>query len=308
MSSASLCLWVSLPRSSTSACATAMQKPARSSWTTRARPPFRDTGNCVERYATVFEQQGVERAVRVDTCQAFWQVSTAFWHERDADPTCQHGTTSSFWTRLDVDETGTPNGRFTLPWHSDPGYHYHYEHFRNVSFAAVKPFDDRYAAFALVQGRGGGTEPVDRRPEARHLFGLLQGLWRWEQLPDDSAYVPPAPFFAEFEGQFLDLDGDGDDDAVDARGPQRVAYLNELDEADPGWRERSDYVLPRECDFGNGHCQAVDLDGDEDLDLLLDNGRTVYLNRSRELGADARLRMTSATVTEGASGVSLPRA
>jgi hypothetical protein len=244
--------------------------------------PHRDTGNCRERHV---ESWG-RRRVRVETCQAVWKAAETFWQDSHAGP---------FWQRLDLTD-GVPNGRFTLPWHDDPGYHYHYEAFRHLAFARLDGPD----WFALVRDPTGcpaGICPPEQvRPAARDVY-RLRGT-RWQKLAFDSELRPPEAYF-DSQGLLADLDGDGLDDLVLPRSGE--VFVNR-GEAAPRWLPSAAHRLPdrpRTCNLLDGSCRLVDLDRDGDLDLFLADGRTVYLNGTHDAGGPRRRAMTAFTDKDG---------
>jgi hypothetical protein len=260
-------------------------------------------GNCRFRYYTRWGRHAVE----VQLCQALWESRDEFW-PGEPDP----ADTASFWERKDLGPAGRPNGRYTLPWPDDPAYLFHYESLRSVQFARL---DDEYATFALVRGRARqSSEPDEAHPEARELLGLVPGTWNWERMGPGSPFLPPAEFLdsfngREFNGQFVDLNGDGLDDAVLAvrHAPRRTWLNNRF--GGPRWVERPNYRLPASCDLDSGRCRLFDLNSDGYQDLFLENGETVYINETRPRGrhmthftdADARYRPV-AEVPPGGGG------
>lgn len=239
----------------------------------------RDTGNCVERYETVWEQVGLARKVKVEICQAFWVAADKFWSERY--PISNPG--KPFWVRADLGADDKPTGLYILPWNKDPNYHAHYESFRSVTFATLDNSAD-IAAFAIVQGRAiPNSGPEGNRPEAKDIYGLISGSGQWKRLDPESGYYPPDEFFENFNGVFADVDGDDRDDAILATGEKRKTWLNTG--GTPRWKDAPEFYLPRECNLGNGNCRFLKLNGDEYQDLLIGSGRRVYINQA---GRDSR--------------------
>jgi len=250
---------------------------------------FRDTKNCKEHRRLTFEALGLRRKVIEDVCQAFWFASELAWAEASAG---KYDCESCFWQRIDM--TGDdPNGQFILPWPGTPAYLHHYVNFRNVSFPnlAREKIHRGIKGVALVMGRGNSVAGI---PDARELYALerVNRRYVWRELPRASKFYPPAPFFQRFDGRFLDIDGDGFDDAVVASGSRSEVYLNRLGEAVDDWVEAPGYRIPRRCGFDTGACQFVDLDNDKDLDLLMETGRRVFINLTAERAGIADGAMT----------------
>lgn len=257
---------------------------------------FRDTDNCKEHRRLTFEAHGLRRKVIEDVCQAFWFASELAWAEASA---AKYDCESCFWQRIDMTK-GAPNGQFILPWPSDAAYLHHYVNFRNVSFPnlAREKIHTGIKGLALVMGRGNTAAGI---PDARELYALerVNRRYVWRELPRTSKFYPPAPFFQRFDGRFLDIDGDGFDDAVVATGSRSEVYLNRLGEAEDAWVEAPHYALPRQCGFDKGACQFVDLDSDKDLDLLMETGRRVFINLTAESVGVADGAMTVFTDEKG---------
>lgn len=257
---------------------------------------WRDTKNCVQWYETVWSHLGKTRRVKVDVCQGSWKAYKKYWSEWY--PEEYPGKT--FWQRQDLDKQGCPNGRFVLPWHKDPNYHFHYVGLRNVQFARLDKRNPQNV-FAVVQGRACPNRhpPV---PEAKDIYLLERGKWEWKKLPRDSGFYPPEDFFENYDGIFADINGDGIDDALLAKGSRRKTYINTGD-SNPGkrWEDAPAFYLPRECDLGNGSCQLINLTGSKAVELFVGTGHRVYINLAHTITNTANYPtyMTSFTDEKG---------
>ncbi len=249
----------------------------------------RDTGNCAFRYRTPWDP----RQVAVYLCQGLWLAREAFWPDNYSE---LHGDLP-FWERKDL-SGGVPNGLYVLPFEDDPAFLAHYEGFGSVQFARLSE-DPDYRLYAVVAGRGKSGQGAELdRPPARRIYRLRRGLWRWERLPADSELFPPAAFFEDYKGRFVDLNNDELDDAVVAVGrDRRRTYLNTG--STPRWLESPAHRLPRECDLTDGRCLLFDLDQDTDLDLFVGSGKLVFINESEDARRAERRRMTFFTDEEG---------
>ncbi|MDQ1352622.1 MAG: hypothetical protein QG657_2928 [Acidobacteriota bacterium] len=254
--------------------------------------PFRDTRNCVQWYETEWSALGKTRRVIVDVCQACWKTREKFWAEWY--PQAHPG--KNFWQRLDLDKNNKPNGTFTLPWNSNSNYLYHYVGFRNIQFCKLHKIGSNYV-FAVVQGRAcpNCTPPV---PEAKDIYLLERGTFTWKKLDQKSGYYPPADFFDSFEGEFIDLNGDGLDDAVVAVGNNRKAYINT---GNPGrrWKKCPAFIPPRDCDLKNGGCQLLNLTKSKTMELFLESGKRIYVNKVNPEAPGYPFYMTTFTDENG---------
>jgi hypothetical protein len=252
-------------------------------------------GNCRLRHR---ERWG-RRTVEVHVCQAFWEAQDEAW-PGDGEPPFD----GPMWQRLDLDRAGRPADRYTLPWPDDPAYLFHYEALRSVHFPRLDELGV-YATFAVVRGRRvESADPDEARPEAREMFGLVSAEWRWEPIPPSSPFFPPAGFLdsfngRDFNGQFVDLDGDELDEAVLASrfAPRRTWRIAG---DPPRWAEAPELRLPRGCDLGSGRCRLVDVDGDGDQDLFKEEGDTVWVNEWIPGGGRFMTRFTDAAGRERA--------
>jgi hypothetical protein len=248
--------------------------------------PHRDTGNWRERYETTWTNEGVTRRVKVDICQAFWTATREHWSESFSKP--------YFWNRRDLDSTGSPNGLYILPWHKDKNYHYHYESFRNVKFAYL----DKGKVFAIVQGRAiisGSPEKI--RPAAKEIYHLKGA--KWVLMEKDSGYYPPDDFFDAKNGIFVDINGNGRDDAIIPLGSERRTYINMGKHIKPRWRYCPAFDIPRGCNLTDGSSQLIDLNNDKALDIFVGRGRVVYINQVKSPSETRLTYMTSFTDENG---------
>ncbi len=233
--------------------------------------------NCRKRYSTEWNYHGGKKNVRVEICQAFWGKRGLRWMESDEN--------KEQWVRLDLDrQTGLPNGNYILPWHGpdnpdppdrDPDFNFHYEGFRNVSFAELEPRQ----TYAVIYGTSCDSCPTEsKRPTARHIYKLKNR--KWVKVDRNSGFYSPEAVFKAKKLMFVDINNDGYDDLIQTdRRPAKV-YINikRLQQKN-AWMACPPFELPHNCNLSD-NCRFIALKGDEDkdLDLFIGDGKTTFYN------------------------------
>lgn len=254
--------------------------------------------NIHKRYSTKWNYAGGKKNVRVEICQAFWGKRGLRWSEADKG--------KEQWLRMDIDrQTGLPNGNYILPWHGrdnpnpknrDPNFNYHYEGFRNVSFANLEPRKN----YAIIHGRSCDNCTIEnRRPAGRHIYQLKNR--KWIEVGKHSGFYSPGEVFEAKNLMFVDINNDGYDDIIQIdRRPAKV-YINikKLNKKN-AWQECPPLQLPHECNLlDDCRLMSLDGDGDNDLDLFVGNGKITFYNLSTNKGKRPTSYMTFFTDENG---------